>query len=89
MCTRGYFDHTSPDGETPSERLLGAGLTPLRMGENIAAGYSTATAVVAGWMDSTGHRANILNSDFGQMGLGRASCPGGSFCVYWTQVFTD
>jgi uncharacterized protein YkwD len=70
MVDRHFFDHTNPDGEDPFERMREAGFRGSAMGENIAMGYGSPQAVVAGWMDSSGHRANILNCDFNRLGVG-------------------
>ena len=83
MVDRGYFSHTSPDGEGPGDRAEAAGY-PSWSGENIAAGYPTPTAVVRGWLSSDGHRANILNCSFSRIGVGVAYGPGGP---WWTQDF--
>ncbi len=70
MVRRQYFSHTSPDGEGPGERLAEVGFSGRGWGENIAAGQPTARSVVDGWMNSPGHRANILNCDFNRLGVG-------------------
>jgi uncharacterized protein YkwD len=70
MVDRHFFDHTNPDGEDPFERMRDAGFHGSSMAENIAMGYSSAKAVVAGWMDSSGHRRNILNCDYNRLGVG-------------------
>ncbi|MEO1271126.1 MAG: CAP domain-containing protein, partial [Myxococcota bacterium] len=63
MAVRGYFDHVNPEGEQPWDRMERNGVTGWRsVGENIAAGYPTPQEVQEGWMNSPGHRANILNS---------------------------
>lgn len=85
MAVRGFFAHTNPDGEDPFDRLAAAGIGYSTAGENIAAGYSTPSAVMAGWMASTGHRNNILNGSFTELGVGVKQ--GGSYGIYWTQVF--
>lgn len=87
MITNNFFDHTGSDGSSPSERACAQGYAPYGwgacyVGENIAAGYTTPAAVVAGWMGSTGHRANILNSDYREIGVGHST--GGSWGNYWT-----
>lgn len=85
MAERDYFDHTSPDGEGPGDRATAAGYSAWG-GENIAVGYPTAQAVIDGWMDSEGHRANILNCGFAAIGVGVAEAgDGGGY--YWTQSF--
>ena len=85
MVRRGFFAHESPDGRQVWDRAVAAGYAYRKVAENIAAGQRTADEVVRGWMDSAGHRANILDRDLTQIGVGRAE--GGSYGVYWTQVF--
>lgn len=77
MVSENYFDHVSPGGETPLQRAKASTYLPRRstylLGENIALGtlqLATPTAVVASWMKSAGHRANILNPDFRDSGIG-------------------
>jgi uncharacterized protein YkwD len=77
MVARNYFDHVSPGGETPLERIRKSSYLPSRaayvIGENIAFGtmqLATAAAIVTSWMKSPGHRANILNPDFRDSGIG-------------------
>jgi len=57
----------------------------MALGENVAYGYGSVESVMAGWMNSSGHRANILNANFTHVGLGRATAANGT--LYWTQVF--
>lgn len=83
MRDRNYFDHNSPDGRTPWDRIKAAGYTTPGA-ENIAKGYSTAEAVVQGWMNSPGHRANILNCSLKAVGIGVAYGPSEP---WWTQDF--
>jgi stress response protein SCP2 len=85
MVRRGFFAHESPDGRQVWDRAVAAGYAYRKVAENIAAGQRTADEVVRGWMGSPGHRANILDGDLTQIGVGRAD--GGSYGVYWTQVF--
>ena len=80
------YSHTRPDGRSCLTALTEAGVAYWAAGENIAAGYATPEAVVAGWMASDGHRANILSEDFTQMGLGYAPAEDG-FGHYWAQLF--
>jgi uncharacterized protein YkwD len=86
MCDDGFFDHTGPDGSTVSSRLTAAGVLWTACGENIAAGQTTATAVMQGWMGSSGHKANILNSTYTHLGVGYVVCSTG-YKHYWTQDF--
>lgn len=58
-------------------------------GENIAAGYADAKSVMNGWMNSEGHRANILNANYNYIGIGCVKYPSGAYGVYWTQVFAS
>jgi uncharacterized protein YkwD len=86
MAARDYFSHTAPGGSTFVDRAVAAGYPrEAAGGENIAMGYRTPAEVMAGWMDSEGHRANILNCDFEAVGVGLARDSGGT--PYWTQVF--
>ncbi|MET9257215.1 CAP domain-containing protein [Streptomyces sp. NPDC003717] len=83
MAAQGFFDHTDPSGATPWDRADAAGISGLG-GENIARGQADAQAVMAAWMDSPGHRANILNCDFTTLGAGVHFGAGGP---WWTQDF--
>ncbi|NEA21074.1 CAP domain-containing protein [Actinomadura bangladeshensis] len=83
MAANNYFDHTSRNGDSPWKRMEDAGYTSPGA-ENIAKGYPTAAAVVKGWMNSPGHRANILNCGLRAIGVGMASGSGGPL---WTQDF--
>lgn len=82
MHDNGYFSHTSPTYGTPFQMIKAFGLSYRTAGENIAMGYSTPQAVVTGWMNSSGHRANILNASYTQVGIGYVSQG-----HYWTQMF--
>ena len=77
-----YFSHTSPVYGSPFEMIRNFGISFRSAGENIAKGYSTPQAVVNGWMNSSGHRANILNSSYTRIGVGYVSEG-----KYWTQMF--
>ena len=77
-----YFSHTSPVYGSPFQMIKNFGISFRSAGENIAKGYSTPQAVVNGWMNSSGHRANILNANYTHIGVGYVS--GGH---YWTQMF--
>lgn len=85
MATNNYFDHNTPSGTTPEQRITAAGYTYTQMAENIAAGQATPADVMASWMASAGHKANILNCGLTQLGVGYAT--GGSSGWYWTQDF--
>ncbi|WP_030691367.1 sigma-70 family RNA polymerase sigma factor [Streptomyces globisporus] len=83
MAARDFFDHTNPDGDGPGERITAAGYAWSSYGENIAKGQTTAAQVMDSWMNSPGHRANILNCGFKEIGVGLHTSGG----PYWTQAF--
>ncbi|KKD06753.1 CAP domain-containing protein, partial [Streptomyces sp. WM6386] len=85
MIARAFYSHTSPDGSRPWDRAAAAGSRRRSIGENIACGQRSPAEVVEGWMNSPGHRANILKPDFTHIGIGFAG--GGSSGTYWTQLF--
>lgn len=85
MINRGFFAHNNPDGETPFDRMKKAGILYWMAGENIAAGQYSPEAVIESWMNSAGHRKNILNPDFKSLGVGVVR--GGHYGVYWAQEF--
>ncbi|MDP3278851.1 MAG: CAP domain-containing protein [Deltaproteobacteria bacterium] len=87
MATRRYFDHNTPEGRTPFQRMMAAGYNSSPMGENIAAGNGTAAATVTQWMNSPGHCRNIMNGGFRAMGVGYAANPSSQYRHYWTQNF--
>src|SRR5437868_172068 len=85
MAARNYFDHTSPDGRTFSQRIDATGYAWSAAGENIAAGYPSVDAVMDGWTKSAGHCANLMSPDFTEIGV--ACVPGTSSTTYnnyWT-----
>ncbi|MFH8798328.1 sigma-70 family RNA polymerase sigma factor [Streptomyces sp. NPDC017936] len=84
MAARDFFDHTNPDGDGPGERVTAAGYRWSTFGENIAKGQQTPDAVMTSWMNSPGHRANILNCSFKEIGVGVHRGDGGP---WWTQNF--
>jgi len=77
-----YFSHTSPTYGTPFQMIKNFGITYRSAGENIARGQTTPQKVVDAWMNSSGHRANILNASYTHIGVGYAS-----YGHYWTQMF--
>ncbi len=87
MANQDYFSHTGLDGRTPDQRIADAGYDARLTGENIAAGYSTPTEVMAGWMTSPGHRANILDVDYCEIGVGYGYNSSSYYGYYWTQNF--
>ncbi|MFE9926546.1 CAP domain-containing protein [Streptomyces sp. NPDC005774] len=82
MAASGSMSHTGSDGSSPDDRITRAGYSWSTYGENVAYGYSTPEQVMAGWMASPGHKENILNCAFKEIGVGLAQ-PGD----YWTQDF--
>ena len=82
MADRNYFSHTSKTYGSPFEMIKAFDISYNTAGENIAQGYTTPKSVVDGWMNSSGHRVNILNASFKQIGVGYVQ--GGN---YWTQMF--
>ncbi|TDC48058.1 CAP domain-containing protein, partial [Actinomadura sp. KC345] len=85
MVARRFYSHTCPSGSEPWDRAAAAGCTHVGIGENIACGQRSPAEVVQGWMDSPGHRANILKPEFTHIGIG-FQC-GGQAGTYWTQLF--
>ena len=87
MIDNNFFDHTGSNGSTPSERACSRGYEPYGwgacyVGENIGGGYSSPTSVFNGWMGSQGHRDNMLNPDYREIGVGDTT--GGTWGHYWT-----
>jgi hypothetical protein len=75
MATRNYWSHTTPDGKQPWQFISSAGYTYVTAGENLAYGFDSSSAAVAGWMNSPEHRANILDTSFQDVGFGFANSP--------------
>lgn len=86
MADKNYFSHNSPTYGDPFTMMKNFGIKYRTAGENIAKGYQNPQSVVNGWMNSPGHRANILNPNFGTIGVGYVIKNG---TTYWTQMFTD
>jgi len=93
MAINDFFSHTGSDGSSAGDRIEAQGYDWSRWGENIAAGYSSPESVVAGWMASSGHRANILNCSFIHIGVGyyylQNDTGNVNYRHYWTQVFAS
>ncbi len=85
MRDRGYFAHNSPTYGSPFQMLKSFNISYRSAGENIASGQPSAESVVRAWMNSPGHRQNILNNTFTHIGVGYAR--GGTGRHYWTQMF--
>ncbi len=82
--SRHGMGHVGADGTRPGDRATAAGYGWSRIGENVAAGYDSAAAVVTGWMNSSGHRKNVLTCSFRHLGVGMARHDN---TVFWTQLF--
>ena len=85
MINKNYFSHTSPTYGSPFDMMKQFGISYRTAGENIAMGQKTPSEVVNAWMNSEGHRANILNANFTEIGIGIAQNSKGQ--LYWTQMF--
>ncbi|HBG4970564.1 TPA: sporulation protein [Clostridioides difficile] len=85
MIDNNYFSHNSPTYGSPFDMLKKFGVSYKTAGENIAMGQKTPKEVVNAWMNSEGHRKNIMNPNFSKIGVGVAQKSGGS--IYWTQIF--
>lgn len=85
--TTSLFSHTRPNGESCFTILKEYNISYMTVGENIAADQQTPAEVMNAWMNSQGHRENIMNSSFGQIGVGVVK--GGSYGIYWVQMFTN
>lgn len=84
-----WFEHQRPDGRPWYTLLDDNNFEYYKGGENIAAGYKSPEMVVAAWMESEGHRANIMNPDYHKIGVGYAFFGDDPYKHYWQQVFTD
>lgn len=82
MAGKRYFSHESPTYGSPYQMMRSFGISFRSAGENIAYGQRTPAAVVGAWMNSSGHRANILNSSYTHIGVGYHEAGN-----YWTQMF--
>lgn len=85
MINKGYFSHTSPTYGSPFTMMESFGIKFSAAGENIAMGQTTPDAVMTAWMNSPGHRSNILNPTYTELGVGLAKDSAGR--CYWTQMF--
>lgn len=85
MINRGYFAHQSPTYGSPFDMIESFGISMAAGGENIAMGQRTPQEVVKAWMNSPGHRGNMLSTAFTEIGVGVARNKNGSY--YWTQMF--
>ncbi|MDD2189372.1 MAG: CAP domain-containing protein [Eubacteriales bacterium] len=82
---KNYFSHTSPTYGSPFDMMKQFGISYSSAGENIAKGQKTPDSVMNGWMNSPGHKANILNTSFSEIGVGYVTDSNGT--TYWVQMF--
>jgi uncharacterized protein YkwD len=87
MANGNFFDHQDRDGRTPGDRAELAGYSGQRVGENIAAGLDSPAKVIAGWLASPAHCANLMSPLFSELGAAYASDPKSDAGIYWTAVF--
>ncbi len=87
MAKRDYFSHADPAGDTAAQRTTRQGYRWRTVSENIAAGLAAPEQVVAGWLASPGHCANIMSADYAEMGAAYATRTRSAMGIYWTQVF--
>jgi len=88
MAANEYLDHTDHEGRELEARLTAFEYREYQVvGENVAAGQVTAAEVMANWMESPGHRSNILSPDFCEIGIGHVQNSAGKFQHYWVQDF--
>jgi len=87
MARHKQMTHAGSDGSTPAQRVTRQGYRWKAVGENVAAGAGSAEEVVAGWLASPGHCANIMNSQFTEMGVAFAVNRHDDLVVYWAQNF--
>ena len=86
MARRNFFEHVSPDGERPGERVAAHRYRWRHLGENIAAGAKDVAEVMQDWLTSADHCDNIMDPGFSDMGVGCAAVPSSQFVTYWTMV---
>ncbi|OIP75818.1 MAG: hypothetical protein AUK48_06740 [Oscillatoriales cyanobacterium CG2_30_44_21] len=86
MATNGFFSHTGLNGSNIGDRAKSSEYRYAAVGENLAAGRATPEGTIRQWMNSAGHRANILNNKFTEIGFGYANAPNSRYRHYWVQV---
>ena len=87
MGTNNFMGHNGSNGSSPWDRMVAAGYNWSAAAENVAAGYGSPTAVVDGWMKSTGHCNNIMGGNLKDLGVGYFYAPNSTYKHYWTQDF--
>ena len=83
MATNNYFSHTGQDGRTPDQRVLAAGYSYARMGENIAAGQNSVESAMAGWIGSASHCQNMMTPDFKDLAVVCVRNDASKYRLYW------
>lgn len=83
MATNNYFDHAGRDGRSPAQRVLAAGYSYSRMGENIAAGQTSVESAMAGWIASASHCQNMMTPDFRDIAVACARNDAAEYRLYW------
>ncbi|WP_445157569.1 CAP domain-containing protein [Halomonas sp. E14] len=89
MAEEEFFGHAGMDEQGVASRVSDAGYEWMAVGENIAAGQRDVDSVMEGWLDSSGHCANIMNQDFTEMGSAAYEAPESPYSPFWTQVFAQ
>ncbi|MEE1673760.1 CAP domain-containing protein [Agarivorans aestuarii] len=87
MANYDFFSHTGLDGSSVATRVSRQGYSWSNVGENIAAGQRSVEAAMNGWLNSSGHCANIMNANYRELGAAKAENASSSYGIYWTQVF--
>ncbi|NAS96340.1 hypothetical protein CU664_10000 [Pseudomonas syringae pv. actinidifoliorum] len=87
MASENYFNHRGFDNDSPADRARAAGYGGRQIGENIAAGQSSASKAMASWLASPGHCANLMNPMFTEMGTAYATGSNTDYGIYWTMLF--
>jgi len=87
MAQNDFLSHTGSNGSTMQSRVEATGYSWAALGENVAAGQPDPQSVMRSWMGSEGHRANILNPDFTEIGVGYQTNGNSTYTHYWAQVF--
>jgi len=87
MARHNFMSHSGSDGSSPAARIRAAGYPWITWAENVAVGYATPAAVMNAWMNSPGHRRNILNPNVREIGIGVAQSPGTRWGIFWCQDF--
>jgi uncharacterized protein YkwD len=87
MARHSFMAHEGRDGSEPAERITRAGYRWRSIGENVAAGQTSADEVVRDWLRSPGHCANLMSLRFSEMGIAYAVNPSSTDGMYWTQTF--